>query len=122
MNKSLLYVIIAVVVVAVIGAIALAQRTNNSITTPPTQSTATPTASGSASTIDVSSHNTKDDCWTKINGKVYNVTAFFGEHPGGDQNLLRACGIDATALFATQGGEGSHSGQALEILSTFEVK
>ena len=124
MNKSLVYVIVAIVIAAVIGIVAFAMNSQKSETSAPKQifGTASPTPGGSGSTIDVSSHNTKDDCWTKIDGKVYNVTAFFGEHPGGDQNLLRACGIDATALFATQGGQGSHSAEALEILSTFEVK
>merc|ERR1711976_318284 len=34
-----------------------------------------------------------------IEGKVYNMTSFFGTHPGGDDNLQRSCGIDATVLF-----------------------
>ncbi len=51
---------------------------------------------------EVTKHNSRNDCWTAINGKVYDVTAFFGVHPGGDENLFRVCGIDATAIFNAQ--------------------
>ena len=32
---------------------------------------------------DVAKHNTPDDLWLVINGKVYDVTDFAEEHPGG---------------------------------------
>jgi hypothetical protein len=32
-------------------------------------------------------------------GFVYNVTAYFEFHPGGEEELSRGIGIDATALF-----------------------
>lgn len=49
-------------------------------------------------------HSNEDDCWTAIHGKIYDVTAFFGVHPGGDRNLFRVCGIDATAAFERKHG------------------
>eukprot|EP01006_Ploeotia_vitrea_P003401 TRINITY_DN112556_c0_g1_i1.p1 TRINITY_DN112556_c0_g1~~TRINITY_DN112556_c0_g1_i1.p1 ORF type:complete len:713 (+),score=77.26 TRINITY_DN112556_c0_g1_i1:37-2175(+) len=52
-------------------------------------------------TIDqVKGHQTPTDCWTVIDNAVYNLTPYFGDHPGGDSNLVRACGIDSSALFA----------------------
>ena len=33
---------------------------------------------------EVSKHNTKDDCWLIIHGKVYDVSDYVDEHPGGD--------------------------------------
>jgi cytochrome b involved in lipid metabolism len=48
---------------------------------------------------EVALHNSKEDCWTVIKGDVADVTAYFGQHPGGDKNLLKACGIDATKDF-----------------------
>lgn len=55
---------------------------------------------------EIGEHATKEDCYTAINGKVYDVTAFFGKHPGGDQNLFRVCGIDATSAFTkVHGGQ-----------------
>ncbi|XP_063055089.1 cytochrome b5 reductase 4 isoform X2 [Engraulis encrasicolus] len=44
-------------------------------------------------------HNTKNDCWTSIRGMVYNITAYMDFHPGGEEELMRAAGIDGTDLF-----------------------
>lgn len=44
-------------------------------------------------------HNTRDDCWTCIRGLVYNVTPYMDYHPGGEDELMRAAGIDGTDLF-----------------------
>jgi cytochrome b involved in lipid metabolism len=48
---------------------------------------------------DVAAHATREDCWTIIDGTVADVTEFFGKHPGGDDALAQACGVDATELF-----------------------
>ncbi|OSD06653.1 cytochrome b5 [Trametes coccinea BRFM310] len=45
-------------------------------------------------------HRSKDDAWTAINGKVYNVTHYLPYHPGGDKELMRVAGRDGTRLFA----------------------
>ncbi|XP_073781094.1 cytochrome b5 reductase 4 isoform X4 [Danio rerio] len=44
-------------------------------------------------------HNTKKDCWTCIRGMVYNLSAYMDFHPGGEEELMRAAGIDSTDLF-----------------------
>ncbi|XP_007249641.2 cytochrome b5 reductase 4 isoform X1 [Astyanax mexicanus] len=44
-------------------------------------------------------HNTRNDCWTCIRGMVYNVSAYMDFHPGGEEELMRAAGIDGTDLF-----------------------
>jgi len=48
---------------------------------------------------EVAEHNTESDCWTVVDDMVADVTEFFGKHPGGDDNLAKACGVDATELF-----------------------
>jgi cytochrome b involved in lipid metabolism len=67
---------------------------------------------------DVSAHNNKSDCWTAINGGVYNLTTWIGQHPGGEQAILQLCGKDGSAAF-----NGQHGGMAqqAQILATFRI-
>ena len=46
---------------------------------------------------DLKEHTTEDDCWIAINGKVYDVTQFLDEHPGGFDIIVTNTG----ALFKT---------------------
>ncbi|KAK4056776.1 hypothetical protein OIO90_002328 [Microbotryomycetes sp. JL221] len=47
----------------------------------------------------VAKHNSKDDLWMIINGKVYDLTTFAPEHPGGMKVLIKYAGKDATAEY-----------------------
>lgn len=47
-------------------------------------------------------HSTKFDCWILISGKVYDVSSYLAEHPGGDDILLRYGGKDGTKGFEDQ--------------------
>lgn len=47
----------------------------------------------------VKSHNKKDDCWVIIHDKIYDVTDFLNEHPGGSAIILKYAGKDATKAF-----------------------
>nr|ADA60231.1 delta-6 desaturase [Ribes nigrum] len=44
-------------------------------------------------------HNKSEDLWISIQGKVYNVTLWKKEHPGGDSSLLNLGGQDVTDAF-----------------------
>ena len=50
------------------------------------------------SKLDVSQHNTKEDCWVIIDDGVYNLTDFMKSHSGG-YDPLQIAGGDATQLF-----------------------
>ncbi|XP_031266389.1 cytochrome b5 [Pistacia vera] len=65
----------------------------------------------------VSEHNTPKDCWLIIHGKVYDVTKFLEDHPGGDEVLLSATGKDATDDFEDVG----HSSSAKELMAEYYV-
>ncbi|KAF5736649.1 cytochrome b5 [Tripterygium wilfordii] len=65
----------------------------------------------------VSEHNDSKDCWLIIDGKVYDVTKFLDDHPGGDEVLLSATGKDATDDFEDVG----HSTSAREMMDQFFV-
>ncbi|XP_073311145.1 cytochrome b5 [Primulina huaijiensis] len=66
---------------------------------------------------EVSSHDKIKDCWLIINGKVYDVTPFMDDHPGGDEVLLSATGKDATNDFEDVG----HSDSAREMMDKYYI-
>ncbi|KAI3967832.1 hypothetical protein MKX01_011007 [Papaver californicum] len=66
---------------------------------------------------DLLKHNQNKDCWLLISGKVYDVTEFMENHPGGDQVLLTASGKDATEDFEDVG----HSESAKEMLVKYYI-
>jgi cytochrome b involved in lipid metabolism len=47
---------------------------------------------------EVSKHNTRKDCWIIVKDKVYDVTPYVEEHPGGDA-ILNNAGRDSTEGF-----------------------
>ncbi|KAH6897414.1 cytochrome b2 [Thelonectria olida] len=48
---------------------------------------------------DLSKHNSKSDCWISVHSKVFDITHFVNEHPGGPSVLLKCAGADATESF-----------------------
>ncbi|CAO3573083.1 unnamed protein product [Mortierella alpina] len=56
-------------------------------------------AIGRYTLADVKEHNSYDDAWTVLNGKVYNITPYLPFHPGGEKELMRCAGRDGTRLF-----------------------
>jgi len=60
---------------------------------------------------EVGKHNNEDDCWIIVDGKVYDMTKFLHEHPGGKRVLMKKAGQDATKEF--------HSLHAPEILERY---
>lgn len=59
---------------------------------------------------DVAQHGTSTDCWTAVNGKVYNVTEFIPSHPGG-KAIVKACGKDGTSLFMNEDAHAEQNAQ-----------
>nr|XP_043612163.1 cytochrome b5-like [Erigeron canadensis] len=66
---------------------------------------------------EASKHATKDDCWLIISGKVYDITPFLDDHPGGDEVLVLATKKDATEDFEDVG----HSQNARDMLKDYYV-
>ncbi|KAI0767101.1 glyoxylate dehydrogenase [Fomes fomentarius] len=48
---------------------------------------------------EVAEHAGRDSCWIIVHGKVYDVTDFLDEHPGGSKIILKYAGKDATEAY-----------------------
>ncbi|CAL1293788.1 unnamed protein product [Larinioides sclopetarius] len=48
---------------------------------------------------ELAKHSTRTDAWIALRGKVYNITHYLEYHPGGEDELMRGAGKDATDLF-----------------------
>jgi cytochrome b involved in lipid metabolism len=56
---------------------------------------------------DVQKHATQQDCWSIVNGGVYNLTSFIPRHEGGPKVIIAMCGIDGTSSYNGQHGRSS---------------
>lgn len=72
----------------------------------------------------VASHNRDTDCWMVIDNKIYNLTTYFGLHPGGNAELSKYCGKDGSEGFHSKDRAPArdHSETAKKLLPQFEVK
>ena len=48
---------------------------------------------------EIAVHDTKDDLWVVLHDRVFDITPFVAEHPGGESILLSYSGQDATNIF-----------------------
>lgn len=55
---------------------------------------------------DVQKHATATDCWSAVNGSVYNLTTWIPRHEGGAAVIKAMCGLDASVAFNAQHGAG----------------
>ncbi|PON39001.1 Nitrate reductase NADH dependent [Parasponia andersonii] len=92
-------VVVAVVLAVLLGAFILIPRHPKSGRTKNDQSNAKHSKGAKVyGKTEISSHNKRTDCWIIIKDKVYDVTSYVEEHPGGDAILSHA-GDDSTEGF-----------------------
>jgi len=65
---------------------------------------------------DVAKHTKRGDCWVIRSGKVYNVSEFAPDHPGGEDLILRYSGRDVGDIMKDS-SEHDHSPSAYDMLS-----
>lgn len=78
-----------------------------------------PKASAPSGTLNLSiseikTHNSKTDCWSIVNGNVYNLTSYVKNHPGGEAVLANICGKDGSKAFANQHNSQSKPNNVLK--------
>lgn len=67
---------------------------------------------------DVQKHNNEQSCWTAIDGKVYDVTPWISQHPGGPGRIKGLCGTDGSGAF---NGQHSSDTEPHERLASFQI-
>ncbi len=126
MNKVITTV--GVIIVIILGIIGFSRLMENSsiikpiinVNNPPPQTMPTstpPTATSTATTTpttpppsvgitmtEVMKHDGRSSCYAVVNAKVYDLTTWISQHPGGADNILKICGKDGTSLFTLQHG------------------
>lgn len=69
---------------------------------------------------DVAAHAALDDCWVVHEGRVFDVTPFVGDHPGGDDLLLPYAGKDLAGAMDDPAIH-SHSDSAYAVLDEYYI-
>jgi tetratricopeptide (TPR) repeat protein len=67
---------------------------------------------------EVKKHNSAGDCWSIIDGNVYDLTNWVNSHPGGSSRITSICGKDGSSNFL---GQHSNSNSAKSQLNRFEL-
>lgn len=76
------------------------------------------TANGALTMAEAQTHATASDCWTVVDGTVYDLTDWVNRHPGGAAVIKGMCGVDATAAFRNQ---HHNQGEPNQDLASFEL-
>ncbi|XP_043500055.1 cytochrome b5-like isoform X1 [Polistes fuscatus] len=66
---------------------------------------------------EVAKYNTAKSAWIIIHDKVYDVTNFVKQHPGGEEVVLEHAGRDGTEPFEDIG----HSSDAREMMEPYKI-
>ena len=48
---------------------------------------------------EVTKHAVESDCWAAIGERVYDLSDYAAEHPGGENSIVEVCGTNATLRF-----------------------
>ncbi len=114
MNKTL-PALVGLLIIGAVGAFVFLQPQNPGTAMPRTES---PTGATPSYTLnEVSAHVTANDCWSAINGGVYDLTSWIARHPGGARAITGLCGTDGSEAF-----NGQHAGGASQAAILTELK
>lgn len=69
---------------------------------------------------DVANHKSAKSCWITCRGKVYDVTGFVPDHPGGDDLILAYAGMDVENIMK-DGDSHDHSDSAYDMLEEYVI-
>lgn len=65
---------------------------------------------------DIALHASENDCWSAVNGSVYDLTTWISRHPGGARPIVGMCGKDGSSAFERRHGSAPRPQAALILL------
>ena len=65
----------------------------------------------------VATHDSEDDLWVIIDGRVYDLTEYVHEHPGGSESIAKNAGKDATKGFKGP----QHPSRVFDIVEDYRI-
>lgn len=99
------------------------EESQSPVITVETESVLTTNASTNSFTMaEVAKHNTEADCWSAINGSVYDLSTWVSRHPGGSKAIIKLCGTDGSASFTKKHGGATKPQAALVLLKIGSLK
>jgi cytochrome b involved in lipid metabolism len=66
---------------------------------------------------EVATHKSEESCWIVLSSKVYDVTDYLEQHPGGVRKIMEWAGKDATKAFR----EVNHSIDAINTSEKYYI-
>ncbi|KAI3421723.1 Cytochrome b5 heme-binding domain-containing protein, partial [Psidium guajava] len=109
-------IIAVVVLLGILGALLLLPRNHKSGNLKKVQSDSSTQVSKTYTKADVALHNKRTDCWVIIKDKVYDVTSYVEEHPGGDAILTHAGDDSTEGFFGPQ-----HATRVFDMVEDFYI-
>lgn len=71
---------------------------------------------------EVATHNSANDCWTIVDGFVYDVTSFTKRHPAGSNAIREMCGVNASEDYLDEHDGQREPNEWLETLKIGRLK
>ncbi|XP_072990161.1 cytochrome B5-like protein [Typha latifolia] len=109
-------IVITLIVLVVLGALFVIPRSHKKGKAKGTPSNVNRKTSRTYTKEEVSQHNARKDCWIIVKGKVYDVTPYVEEHPGGDAILNNAGGDSTEGFFGPQ-----HATRVFDMVDEFYI-
>lgn len=70
---------------------------------------------------EIAKHDSEDDCWMAIDGKVYDFTEYLPRHPAAPEEMNEWCGKEATEAYNTKGYGRAHSPRADAMMPKYLI-
>ena len=122
MSNKFIPALIGISVIVLVGGLVMFQEETKESAAIDAQVAAPATEQGSYTLAEVSMHATVTDCWSAINGSVYNLTSWIPKHPGGARAIESLCGVDGSDAFNGQHGGGAAQAAVLVSMKVGSLK